>query len=74
MKQTIFLPDEMIEKAKILAGNLGISLDELSVMALQELLDKYSRTSDADLDYEQKMKFAKRGMNKYKNALIELAK
>lgn len=74
MKKTIFLPDAMIEKANTLAGKLNISLDELSVMALQELLDKYSRTSDADLDYEQKMKVAKRGMKKYQNALIELAK
>ncbi|MGB2925324.1 MAG: histidine kinase [Limnothrix sp.] len=74
MRQTISLPDDVIERANILAGKLGISLDELSVMALQELLGKYGRTSDADLDYEQKMKVAKRGMNKYQNALVELAK
>jgi hypothetical protein len=74
MVQKISLPDAIAKKAKILAQNLEISLDELSVIALQELLDKHSRSSNADLDFERKIKIARRGMNKYQNALIELAK
>jgi predicted transcriptional regulator len=74
MATTISLPDKMAEKANVLAERLGMSLEELAIMALAELLKKHNRSSDADLDFEQKMAIAKHGMNKYQNALIELAK
>jgi hypothetical protein len=74
MAHTITLPNEIAEQATILATNLGLSLEELSVMALQELLEKYRQNSDADWDFKRKMTIAKRGIHKYHNALIELAK
>ncbi|OKH14672.1 histidine kinase [[Limnothrix rosea] IAM M-220] len=74
MTTTLSIPDELAEKANVLAKTLGVSLDELSVMALEALLKKYERSSDADLDFEQKMAIAQRGIRKYQEALIELAK
>ncbi|AFY38158.1 hypothetical protein Lepto7376_1833 [[Leptolyngbya] sp. PCC 7376] len=74
MTTTVFLPDEIVEKARVLAQRLDVSLNELSAIALEELLKKYSRSSNADLDFEQKMAIAQRGMKKYRKALIELAK
>ncbi|NJN75349.1 MAG: histidine kinase [Synechococcaceae cyanobacterium RL_1_2] len=73
MVKTILLPDEMAEEANVLAASLGVSLDELSIMALEALLKKYKHSSDADLDLEQKMAIAQRGITKYHQALIELA-
>ena len=74
MAKTISLPDELAEQAEQLARSLDISLEELSVMALKELLKKYSRTSVADWDFEQKMAIARRGIKKYQKSLVELSK
>lgn len=73
MAITITLPDKVAKKAEVLAKNLGISLEQLSVMALEALLRKYAQSSPADLDFEQKMAIAHRGIDKYQQALIELA-
>ncbi len=74
MTITIKLPDKLAEQSMALAAHLGLSLEALAVMALEEILDKHRRQSPADLDLAQKMKIAQRGIEKYQQALIELAR
>ncbi|BAW96615.1 hypothetical protein NIES970_15530 [[Synechococcus] sp. NIES-970] len=73
MSQHISLPDRLAEKATTVAQSLGLSLEELLAIALEELLIKYQQAPSADLNLEQKMKVAQRGIKKYQQALAELA-
>lgn len=74
MAITIALPDDLAEQSIALALHLDLSLEALTVMALEEILDKHRRQSPADLELAQKMKIAQRGIEKYQQALIELAR
>ncbi|QCS47998.1 histidine kinase (plasmid) [Picosynechococcus sp. PCC 11901] len=74
MAITIALPDDLAEQSIALALHLDLSLEALTVMALEEILDKHRRQSPADLELAQKMKIAQCGIEKYQQALIELAR